>query len=260
MPPIRDNPPKGFVDLLERNYDKLPTPKGAKLASTSPVELGCGRNGCVYKTTNPDIVLKLTLDADEAAFAQYAALLNRFPPGIVKYHKVVRLGKLRDEEHYRRSSRGRKSGLYLSEDDTVYALWRDSATQVGNTANSDILNEYGYAASPNIQSKDIIDFRHHKALYSKRMDIASTLSNICKGKHYKSKLLESLSVISAMLHIPPNQHVAEALLYYLSHGVWIRDIHSNNVGYVSRAGKRTVAIIDPGAAHFLVKRPAIPKL
>lgn len=260
MPPIRDNPPKGFVDLLERYWDKLPTPKGAKLASTSPVELGCGRNGCVYKTTNPDIVLKLTLDADEAAFAQFTTILNRFPAGIVKYHKVVRLGKLRDEEQYRRSSRGRKSGLYLSEDDTVYALWRETATNVGNTANSDILDDYGYAASPNIKSKDIIDFRHYKALYAKKMDISSTLTNICKGKHYKSKLLESLSVISAMINIPPNQHVAEALLYYLSHGVWIRDIHSNNVGYVNRGGKRVVAIIDPGAAHFLVKRPTIPKL
>lgn len=245
---LRENPPPEFVRLLERCWKKIPTVQGAKLLSADEPEYGCGKFGCVFPTTNPKVVLKLTTDRGEAAFAQYAATNGQPPLGIVKYYKVVRIGKIYCGETYtghmvkRRPSR-KDSGLPLVEGDTVYAIWREAADNVGNTKNYKILDEYAWSVSP----------YYHKIA----PNVTKTLKNLCRGKKYKSLIYQGLEILSSMVEDPTNEEVARAILYYLERGLWIRDVSSNNVGEVIRKGKKTVVITDPGAVTFMIPKPKI---
>jgi hypothetical protein len=75
---------------------------------------GCGHYGCVLPTGRPGVVFKLTSDPSEATFVStyLSERPDRRPAGIVWYFDVVQLpGKYR----------GR----------TVFALWREEATDVG---------------------------------------------------------------------------------------------------------------------------------
>lgn len=240
---IRENPPSEFVRILKNCWKRIPTVQGAKLLAPDVVEYGCGKYGCVYPTSNPDVVLKLTTDRNEAVFAQFVINNKYFPPGIVKYYKAAKVGKIFCGEIYTGHLKGRKgSGLPTVEGETVYALWREAADNVGDTAGWRGLEKYAYAVSSS----------HHKI----GPNIAKTLANLCKGRKYKSLILQGLEVISTMFDTE-NEDVAKAILYYLEKGVWIRDVNAHNVGEVKRGKKTIVAITDPGNVYFMTKRPTV---
>jgi len=130
---LRDNPP--WVDeVVTHNLRELTyrAPQGAEVVyerqpeapryrpgapeHVHAPELGCGAYGCVFRTTKPGIVLKITSDPTEAVFVQ--TLKDRG------------LAHLLGITHYYGSSllEGRRQGRAL------YALWREEADDVGKLA------------------------------------------------------------------------------------------------------------------------------
>ncbi len=97
---------------------KLPLPKNevVKKKHKPTEELGCAHYGCVWRSEQPGVVVKLTTDQTEAhtiAASMYLKEKKGFDPeGIVKYYAVFAL----PEQH-----RGRP----------VFVLWREEADSVG---------------------------------------------------------------------------------------------------------------------------------
>lgn len=87
------------------------------------VEFGCGHYGCVMPTGRPDVVFKLTTDPAEAAFVRVALEVGGswWPPGMIRYDSIYRLAGA--------SFRKRP----------VFALWRQEATDVGETMRHPLL-------------------------------------------------------------------------------------------------------------------------
>jgi len=86
-------------------------------------EYGCGLYGCVMPTGDPDVVLKLTTDVNEAKFAHLASGMGENqPPGIVRYYEAVKVpgAKVSPPE------RDPGEGPYQ-----IYLLWREGANKVG---------------------------------------------------------------------------------------------------------------------------------
>jgi hypothetical protein len=54
-------------------------------------ELGCGHYGCVFATSKPGIVFKISTDASEVEFVKAAMKLGTWPTGIVRYEAVLDL-------------------------------------------------------------------------------------------------------------------------------------------------------------------------
>ena len=106
----RRNPVPGWVrDVLmdDRSFDVRVEPVISRLMRRVPPswlplrhgdaladELGCGAFGCVLATGDPELVLKLTNDEDEAVFVAWLLSLGEQPPywGIVRYHGILDTG------------------------------------------------------------------------------------------------------------------------------------------------------------------------
>jgi hypothetical protein len=96
-------------------------------------ELGCGHYGCVYSTSDPKIVFKVTTDATESVFvANYLKLReqNVYSLGVVQYYGIVGL----NFKH-----RGRP----------MFAIWREEVSLTGCPSVEDSLHKMwdikGYA-------------------------------------------------------------------------------------------------------------------
>jgi hypothetical protein len=84
------------------------------------LEYGCGKYGCVFPTSDPEVVLKVTSDDTEAEFAaNLAGTLAR--PICVAYKAVLALDQYRDKQR-------------------IYLLWRESASRVGEL--EEVLGEH----------------------------------------------------------------------------------------------------------------------
>jgi hypothetical protein len=77
-------------------------------------EYGCGHYGCVYPTTQPGIVFKVTSDPTEAFFVAYVLRTKQQVDGLVGYHQVLAI-----EGESRRNR-------------PVFVIVRDEAMHVGN--------------------------------------------------------------------------------------------------------------------------------
>jgi hypothetical protein len=78
--------------------------------------LGCGNMGCVWASSRPGVVVKLTTDWDEAAFAAWATGKRLPGAGVVRYHAVFHVGRFGNAGHH------------------VWALWRDAIRPLESTA------------------------------------------------------------------------------------------------------------------------------
>jgi hypothetical protein len=113
--------PEWVDEVVAQNHRELTyrAPQGAEVVVEEAEghlhapELGCGAYGCVFRTTAPGIVLKITSDPTEATFVQVLkdkGLANTL--GITRYYGSSLL-------------EGRRQGRAL------YALWREEADDVG---------------------------------------------------------------------------------------------------------------------------------
>lgn len=90
-------------------------------------ELGCGHYGCVYPTSDPKIVFKVTTDETEASFvANYLALRDRGIQslGVVQYYEIFGL----KDRHRRRP---------------MFVLWREEVPSVDcNSVEAVLMTKY----------------------------------------------------------------------------------------------------------------------
>lgn len=145
---------------------KLPMPKSeiSKKKHKPVDELGCAHYGCVWRSEQSGIVVKLTTDQTEAhtiASMLYLKEKNGFDPeGIVKYYAVFAL----PEQH-----RGRP----------VFVLWREEADKVGLPFDS--------------RDPELRDFGKYLSRFKTLAHEARMLS-IKKMKDIESKMGEGLSL------------------------------------------------------------------
>lgn len=240
-------------------------------------ELGCGHYGCVIKSSEPDIVFKLTSDASEAAFVVAACEIGDFPEGIVRYYKIVEI----PETH-----RGRR----------VFALWREEASAIGFP-----LRVHGYkeVTDPYIrrQWKELLKnlelFQKHAAIVrdyvKKSKDKARALALIKESEDFAwrftrderamhlagaKKAAVSLQhcedIAMTMEHTAESDQIGSTMGFYIEHGILLADVHANNVGVVTRPPDEGFdnwysvnVITDPGHMVPLKERwlsVSVPKL
>lgn len=99
----------------------LPVASGQGGITHRPVyqDYGCGNYGCVYPTSDPSIVFKITTDESEVEFIGLNSQLQA-PAGVVKYYGVWRL----------EGSSGRST--LKSKRDRMYAIVREAADGIGS--------------------------------------------------------------------------------------------------------------------------------
>lgn len=267
----------------------LPSPIARQLTDSKGhqkwLEFGCGTYGCVYPTSDPDIVVKLTRDADEVAIAKHLMKLgDKAPAGIVKYSGVL------DTE--------------LSQNGApLFLLWRESASSVG-----------GYADEMNVQLDRLQDFASiaKEALDRWRGDPEQLPNQIKRAGNVLAKLgvqvidsptahtqvllngsavdvrnvpgwfksnspklapsIDSYAMMGAAgwmaaieiakkLAASEDLHlVGEAFLELSKKGILLADVRSANLGLVNRGGQREWVIVDPGYSYSAGKTKLVPDL
>ena len=91
--------------------DLLPVNEARGRKAKAFTSYGCGHYGCVFPTSRPNVVLKITTDPSEAEFVKTAMQIGRWPDGIVVYYQIKAIGD---------TYRGR--GVHL--------IWREEAHNI----------------------------------------------------------------------------------------------------------------------------------
>lgn len=183
-------------------------------------EYGCGVYGCVYPTLDPRTVIKVTTDDTEAQFAQKYAN-NLVKPICVHYRAAMPLGHKHD---------GRE----------IYLLWRESAEHVGGIV------EY-ISTHRGLDEDDIyeaIGVQHSAAqiAYGAFIDAKGRWNRVLE-----SAILRWLAGCEQMSRIPELSTIGHGMVeVYAEQGILFGDIHDGNIGMVTREGRPTWVITDPG--------------
>ncbi len=188
--------------------------KGAVKMDVELHEYGCGAYGCVLETLDP----KVTTDQTEAEFA---AELSHLTEAVVRYLKVIRLPNERE---------GR----------TVFLVWRESAEHVGELEK--VLGK---------PARRLVDAQHEAAQavydFGERGDVTS--------KKFDQAVENWRTHTNAMATVGPLEFLSAGLLRLMwDHGVFLGDIHAGNLGMVTRGGRSTWVVTDPGHT-LVVNRP-----
>jgi hypothetical protein len=236
--------------------------------------LGCGHYGCVYATSAPDVVLKVSTDPTEVKFIDWAMALaaaeGGWPDGIVRYHKAVVLPS---------QFRGRPSAL----------IWREGAFDVGKVLSPQVIHRHDYEGRAKREFANmLLTFQRHAG---------QVVSVVRRAKHPEKVLEQTLALaswaadyvddrvtwdFSGWNNIPlPNvksayraamclricevtaefmehanefsTYVGATLGHYLDRGALLADVHTGNVGAVLRDdfSRPIVVITDPGHAFIV---------
>jgi hypothetical protein len=221
-PDLIPNPPwvtKALADAYETMEERVPPKWLPKLTQTGArrgtmtaklKEYGCGVYGCVLPTLDPGVVVKVTTDVTEAQFA--TELAQTLPVRVtVDYHLAMRLAAERE---------GRP----------IYALWRESAEDVGKLAHSDLISN------------------QHEAAEAAYIEMHRT------GTTTRGAIKKWRQAVIAMEADPELQFLARGMLKaYDETGVFFGDVHGGNVGKCVRDGKLEWVIIDPGHVSVVSK-------
>lgn len=175
-------------------------------------EYGCGAYGCVYRTLDPKVVLKVTTDSTEAEFAARLAPSLKAPI-TVAYHAVAAL----PEHHQRRQ---------------VFLLWREEAQEVG-----------GLDETPGT-SLDAVNMQHEKAqaAYDILMQQGDATGALKEWEHAVEAYMrprKDLAFVAAGL-----------LKVYREQRIFFGDIHAGNLGKCPRSASGNTTpewvVTDPG--------------
>lgn len=213
-------------------------------------EYGCGHYGCVFPTSDPEVVCKLTSDPTEAFFVAAAMSIGTFPEGIVRYYGIYRIpGAMH---------KGRP----------LFVLWREEATEVGT-----VLQRTFWGDPADLSASEQYELRAKEnvvRLLSSFKDTASVLRGHLKNRRDPFRAIESsreewlrnrtrlpdwpirgIHMLEDIAIEMENEYLADqigsALRFYMDEGIVLADVHRGNVGLVPRVGK-TPVITDPGHA------------
>lgn len=236
--------------------------------------LGCGHYGCVYATSAPDIVLKISTDPTEVKFINWAMALAAterwWPDGIVKYHKTLVLPS---------QFRGRPSAL----------IWREGAFDVGKVIDSQIIHRHDYEGRAKREFANmLLTFQRHagqavavvrrakhpEKVLEQTLQLATWAANYVDDRvtwnfsnwntiplptlksAYRAAICLRICEVTAEFMEHANQfsaYVGEAMRHYLEHGALLADVHTSNIGAVHREDYTlpVIAITDPGHAFIV---------
>lgn len=242
-------------------------------------EYGCGHYGCVFPTSDPAVVAKITSDPTEAFFVAAALSIGEWPEGIVRYYGIYQIPG---------EYRGRP----------LFVLWREEATEVGRATRSPYsggvvryLPESERASAVyELRSKENLErnlrwFKDHAAAVrdtlKRAVDPFRTVEEAKKladgwAWQYVSDaeaagravpvarfrgaqkvalllvMLERLAVVMENEYL--SDQIGTAFKFYLENDLLLADVHTGNIGLVEgRVGKSPV-ITDPGHAVPLSRR------
>ena len=239
-------------------------------------EYGCGKYGCVFPTSDPDVVAKLTSDPTEAFFVGAALSIGDWPEGIVRYHAIYRIP---GDEH-----RGRP----------VFVLWREEASEVGKVAERTFWgsprelppNElYEFQAKARL-GRNLANFLQDAAIVRDTLKRAAdpfAMVEEARAPRYSEwawryvadawesarpiavatfrgaqKVALLLTRLERLATEMENEYLSDqigsAFSFYLQNDLLLADVHTGNIGLVEgRVGKSPV-ITDPGHAVPLSRR------
>jgi hypothetical protein len=191
---------------------------GTKSVLASLIEFGCGSYGCVLATLDPATVLKVTSDEFEAEFA--GKIANEIPPVCVDYKLVVRLAAKRE---------GR----------AVHLLWREAAEEVGNMVGW--LRDQDREVDAEMAENYIQDLHRIGQLAFDAVinDTSEAPQRLIAYKAICANMAEST--------VPEIRSIGAGLLEsWERKRVLFGDLHDGNFGMVTRAGRKSWVITDPG--------------
>ncbi len=249
-------------------------PQQLPIEAFSVEEYGCGYFGCVMPTASSSLVVKITTDESEAWFAYVAMQLAKrddWPPGIVRYHKVL---KLEGRTHKRRP---------------IYLLWRDEAWDVGFLSGL-----YGSRRDPHDLEltgyinliTNLMEYDRWTALALTRMRKASDPKKLVQqalrleqdawqavaeqlsfrgdtiqvtarseptrnpAQDFAFAVRACATVAQFMANTYANDTIGMTLEYYIDAGLLISDLHAGNIGRVQHPEYEDLqpGITDPGLA------------
>jgi hypothetical protein len=217
-------------------------------------EYGCGHYGCVFPTSDPEVVCKLTSDPTEAFFVAAAMSIGTFPEGIVRYYGIYRIP---GAQH-----RGRP----------LFVLWREEATSVGTVLSTP------YSAAKARVGQALRSFRDIAAKVRDTLKRAEDpFEMIDRSKKYEDwawryvseaevsgraialdmfqgaqKVAVGLMRLERLALEMENEYLADqiggALKFYLDEGLLLADVHTGNIGLVEGRVGSSPVITDPGHA------------
>lgn len=209
--------------------------------------LGCGSYGCVYQTSSPRWVFKVTTDASEAHLVAIMETLPRLA-GMAAYHGVR---------------------LVPRQPRPTYILWREAATVIGLDAVAAWAAEHPrYGISPFAMGdtelllyaaltigRDMFSIAEQWAASGKSHLVtrayqlfqhrATAPAGSGKLGSYMGLLQAYEQTAHKMTHDPLLRLVGQTLLDLLQRGITLNDLHANNVGLTARSTPFLV-ITDPG--------------
>ena len=222
-------------------------------------EYGCGHYGCVFPTSDPEVVCKLTSDPTEAFFVAAAMSIGTFPEGIVRYYGIYQIP---GAQH-----RGRP----------LFVLWREEATEVGTVLLPSKDDDYTRRLKENV-IRLLSSFRNTASVMrdtlkraadpfamveeSKRFDRwawnyvtesegsgrALVLDRFKGAQKVAAGLLRLERIAIEMENEYLADQIGSALKFYLDEGIVLADVHQGNVGLVEGRMTTTMVITDPGHA------------
>lgn len=222
-------------------------------------ELGCGHYGCVFATSNPGMVFKISTDASEVEFVKAAMKLGEWPTGIVRYMAVLDLAG----SHRKRPA---------------FVVWREEAFDVGRIGigpnpnaerefkryHDSYRNAAGYVREVSTRPGFAARLAEAKAKSDWAWDnvtwedgITARLVQYSASQRLAAALRICAICFELMEHTDYAPDVGSALGFYLDRGILLADVHMQNIGRVTRDdpdgyGPQTfIVITDPGHAVFV---------
>jgi hypothetical protein len=191
---------------------------------------GCGAYGCVFRTLDPAVVMKVTADDTEAEFA--ASLSKTLvSPICVHYVTVIRTA-VRDPQDGSR----------------VFFLWRESAEYVGQ-----------FETMVGAKATRLVKKQHEIAQLTYAAIVESTESQ-AERPSYDAPLADPvvrdtvrwivdrwLRACQEMAQVDELQFLAQGLIdVYQQQRIFFGDLHPGNLGLVARPDGERWVITDPG--------------
>lgn len=230
-------------------------------------EYGCGNYGCVFPTSDPAVVAKLTSDPTEAFFVGAALSIGDWPEGIVRYYAIYRI-----------------PGEYLgpqggSAKQALFVLWREAADAVGRVPGNAKLSLFRtYARDVRRELKDVQRLSpgtEHTPLTvaeeARRMEdwARGFLADVNAGRFRDPAEAEAekrrrdalpwwqaiaRTVAVGLVRLESlageMENLGSALRFYLQNDLLLADVHTGNIGLV----EGRAVITDPGHAVPLSRR------
>lgn len=203
-------------DLITKSVDKNILP----ILDSRP--LGCGGEGCVYKTKSDDVVLKITEEKSEIEFAIAVMSYDKYPTGVVRYHQIISFPRIK---RYK-----------------MYGLWRDSAYDIGDIG----VDEDHPFIKVLYSCRDIwriILIRREDAIDENKRLSKTWVNRLIREyiQHTKTDVGEFNSIL-------------QALGWCAKNGIILTDVRAGNMGKIKIGNKYIWSITDTGGALFLDNR------